>query len=113
MPRLALGFIGAEAAMPYARAILTELRAQYPGITVDMRELNLSEQFRALTSGEVDAAFLRPPLPPGIQSLHLATESRVACLPANDPLATEPALTLAQLADHLVVDVPPELPRAW
>ncbi len=110
---LTLGSTGAEAAMPYTLAILTELRKRHPWISVEMRGLDFAEQIDALTCGEVDMAFLRPPIPRGIKSLHLATEPRVACLPADDPLAAHQQITLAQLADHLVVDVPPRAPREW
>lgn len=110
---LTVGSIGAEAAMPYTRAILTELRNRHPSITIEMRSLNFAEQIDVLTSGEVDVAFLRPPVPSGLKTLHLATEPRVVCLSADDPLAGHPHLTLAQLAHHTVVDVPPGAPRIW
>ena len=110
---LTIGAIGGEAAMPYMVAILAELAARHPAVTVEMRAVDLVGQFDAFTRGEIDAAFLRPPLPPGLQGLHLATEPRVACLPADDPLVEQAPLTLAQLADHVMVDVPAELPRVW
>jgi DNA-binding transcriptional LysR family regulator len=110
---LVLGSIGGEAAMPYTHAILTELRGRHPHVTYEMRSLNFVTQIEALTSGEIDAAFLRPPLPPGIQSLELATEPRLACLAADDPLVRRAPLTLAQLAGHVMVDMPAEVPRRW
>ncbi len=110
---LVIGFIGGEAAMPYTHAILTELRSAHRHLTVEMRTLGLTEQIGALTRGEVDAAFLRPPVPPGIRTLRLAVEPRVACLPADDPLVARQPLLLSQLADHAMVDVPPEIPREW
>ncbi|MFK4246130.1 LysR family transcriptional regulator [Micromonospora chokoriensis] len=109
---LRIGAIGGEAAMPYTVAILSELSAQHPWVTVEMRAVDLGNQVDCLVRGDIDAAFLRPPLPPILRSLHLATEPRVACLPANDPLVRQAPLTLAQLADHLVVDVPPQA-RTW
>lgn len=110
---LVIGAVGAEAAMPYTHAMLAELRARHPQVTVEMRSLNLVDQFGALTRGEVDVALLRPPVPDGIQTLLLATEPRVACLPADDPLAARDAITLAELAGRTVVDVPPEVSRLW
>ncbi|MEU8260220.1 LysR family transcriptional regulator [Micromonospora sp. NPDC048999] len=111
---LKIGAIGGEAFMPYATAILAELSTRHPGITVEICSVNFVEQVFALPRGEVDAAFLRPPLPPGLRSLHLATEPRVACLPADDPLVGQAPLTLAQLSDRVVVDVPiPELREWW
>ncbi|MEV4624888.1 LysR family transcriptional regulator [Micromonospora sp. NPDC049523] len=110
---LRIGAIGGEASMPYTIAILTELSARHPAVTVELQAVDFVEQVDALAQGEIDAAFLRPPLPPGFRSLHLATEPRVACLPADDPLVERAPLTLADLADHLVVDVPPQAPRTW
>ncbi|SCL33002.1 LysR family transcriptional regulator [Micromonospora aurantiaca (nom. illeg.)] len=111
---LRIGAIGGEAFMPYVTAILTELSARHPGITVEIRSVNFVDQVYVLPRGEVDAAFLRPPLPPGLRSLQLPTEPRVACLPADDPLVAQVPLTLAQLSDRVVVDVPiPELRQWW
>ncbi|WP_394378673.1 LysR family transcriptional regulator [Saccharopolyspora spinosa] len=110
---LVVGQCGADAALPYARTTLAGLRRRHPGISVEVRSLNFAGQISALNRGEVDVAFVRPPVPPGIQTLDLATEPRVACLPADDPLATEKQLTLAQLADRAVADAPPEVSRNW
>ncbi|GGY80216.1 transcriptional regulator [Streptomyces olivaceoviridis] len=110
---LCVGSLGAEAAMPHARAVLAHLRDHHPHLQVEVRNLNFVEQFEALANGEVDAAFLRGPLPPGLQSVRLASEPRVVCLPADDPLAGETTLTLAQLADRTVVDMPRDVPRLW
>ncbi|MFK3978983.1 LysR family transcriptional regulator [Micromonospora sp. NPDC050397] len=109
---LRIGAIGGEAAMPYTVAILAELAAQESGVTVEIRAVGFADQVEALTRGELDDAFLRPPLPPVLRSIHLATEPSVACLPVDDPLVRQAPLTLAQLRDHLVVDVPPQA-RAW
>ncbi|MFF9780489.1 LysR family transcriptional regulator [Streptomyces sp. NPDC013978] len=111
--RLLIGSLGAEAAMPHAHAVLTHLRERHPDLEIEVRNLTFVDMFGALLAGEVDAAFLRGPLPGGIQSLRLATEPRVVCLPADDPLAGRETVTLADLADRAVVAMPPEVPRAW
>ncbi|MFJ3550670.1 hypothetical protein [Streptomyces sp. NPDC090114] len=48
-----------------------------------------------------------------IELHHLATEPRVACLPASHNLATLPRLTLAQLAGTPVADMPEKVPQLW
>ncbi|MFF2102730.1 LysR family transcriptional regulator [Streptomyces sp. NPDC058202] len=111
--RLRIGSLGAEAAMPHARTVLDRLRNRHPHLEVEVLNLNFVEQFDALADGTVDAAFLRAPLPASFQSIELATEPRVICLPADDPLAHESELTLAQIADRAVVNMPPEVPRQW
>lgn len=110
---LRIGSLGAEAAMPYAQAALAHLRGHHPDLEIEVRNLTFVDMFSTLLSGEVDAAFLRGPLPGGIQSLHLASETRVVCLSDDDPLADRDTLTLGDLADRRVVDMPPEVPRSW
>lgn len=111
--RLRIGSLGAEAGMPYAQAVLARLRGAHPDLETEVRSLTFTDMFATLLAGEVDAAFLRGPLPDGMQSLRLATEPRVVCLSADDPLAGRDTLTLAQLADRAVVDMPPQVPRQW
>lgn len=111
--RLRVGSLGAEAAMPHAGAVLARLRDHHPHLEVEVRNLGFIQQFDSLTDGEVDAAFLRGPLPSGFQSCRLATEPRVVCLAADDPLAGAGTLTLAQLGDRVLVDMPRGVPRAW
>lgn len=111
--RLRFGGIGGEVATDYAQALLTALARAHPRLTVELRTLGFGEQFEALLRDDVDVAFLRAPVPPGIQTLPLSREPRVVCLPADDPLAARGTVTLADLAHHTVVDVPPPAPRAW
>jgi DNA-binding transcriptional LysR family regulator len=110
---LVIGTIGAEAAMPYTKAILAAVHREHPDLVIRMRNLNFVDHIRALVTGEVDVVFLRPPVPEGIQTLHLFTEARIVCVAADDALATRGRVSLADLAGHRVVDVPPEAPRAW
>jgi len=110
---LVLGAIGGEAAMPYTHAILARMRTARPHVTFEMRSLGFTEQADALISGQVDAAFLRPPLPPGLRTLQLTTDRRVVCVSADDPLAGQAPVSLAQLADHVRLDVPPGAPGVW
>jgi DNA-binding transcriptional LysR family regulator len=111
---LIVGAVDTEAAMPHTAAILRRVQTGDPPIRVSVRSLNFVDQIRALTSGKVDVAFLRPPLPPGIESLQLASEPRVVCLAANDPLARAGRpVPLARLGRHVFLDVPAGVPREW
>ncbi|MCX4571247.1 LysR family transcriptional regulator [Streptomyces viridodiastaticus] len=111
--QLVVGTVGAEAAMPYTRAVLSLLHERHPRVQTDVRSLHFADHFDALFRHDIDVAFLRPPVPDGIEVQQLATEARLACLPASDPLADRPPITLAQLADRPVIDVPPQVPRVW
>ncbi|WP_101255742.1 LysR family transcriptional regulator [Streptomyces barkulensis] len=110
---LRVGGIGGEATTNYAQAVLAGLAQEHPRLAVELRALGFGEQFQALLGGDVDIAFLREPVPAGIQVLPLSRERRVVCLPADDPLAAHTAVSLADLARHTVVDVPSWASRAW
>ncbi|MGW3557256.1 LysR family transcriptional regulator [Streptomyces sp. NPDC000963] len=111
--RLVVGSVGAEAAMPHTRAVLRALTDRHPRMVLQVVSLNIADHLTALVRQEVDVMFLRPPVPAGVEVCHLATEPRLACLSADDPLAALPAVTLAQLADRPVVAVPEKVPRVW
>lgn len=91
-----VGTVGAEAAMPYTHAVLEHLRTLHPALTVEIRTLGFAEHLVRLLSGDIDVAFLRPPVPAGVELLELATEPRIACLPADDPLALRRELSLTR-----------------
>lgn len=111
--RLVVGFAAWEGAMPHTHLVLDALHERHPGIDVELRALTFADQFDAPAGREVDAAFLRLPLPKGLQRLPLAVEPRLACLPATDPLATAGPITLERLRDRPVIDMPARTPRAW
>lgn len=112
--RLVVGTVGAEAAMPHTHAVLRALQEEgHPLLTVHMVTLDAYRFAVALRNKEVDVVFGRPPVPEGVEQQHLATEPRVACLPADDPLARSADTALAQFAGHPVVDWPAQVPHAW
>jgi DNA-binding transcriptional LysR family regulator len=102
---LVIGAIGAEAATAYTHPILRELHTRHPQIKVEVRSCDFLGQATGLLRGEIDAAFLRLPVPAGVQTRWRATEPRVAALCSDDPLAGRHRL---ELAGYAVVDVPPE-----
>ncbi|MFI9772886.1 LysR family transcriptional regulator [Streptomyces sp. NPDC052415] len=111
--RLIVGTMGAEASMAHTRAVLGLLQERHPGTTVQLVNLGFGDHMAALAQQEADVVFLRPPVTDDIETHHLATEPRVACLCADHPLAKLPQLTLAQLSGIPVVDMPAQVPRLW
>ncbi|MFM9595117.1 LysR family transcriptional regulator [Streptomyces scabiei] len=111
--RLVVGTMGAEASMAHTRAVLALLQERHPGTSVQLVNLGFGDHMAALAQQEADVVFLRPPVTDDIELHHLATEPRVACLSTGHPLAVLPRLTLAQLADVPVVDMPEQVPRLW
>ncbi|MFJ2260018.1 LysR family transcriptional regulator [Streptomyces sp. NPDC087844] len=111
--RLVVGSIGAEASMPHVRETLGELRLRHPHLTVEIRNLHFADQAEDLRNGVVDVAFLRLPVPAGIEVLRLATEPRVAVLPSWHELASQPHVSLSDLAGYPVLHLPDGAPRLW
>nr|WP_308013392.1 LysR family transcriptional regulator [Streptomyces sp. REN17] len=111
--RIVVGTVGAEAAMPRTRAVLQILQDRQPQTEIQVVTLNFLDHMNALFRREVDIAFLRPPVPDGMELHRLASEPRVACLPASDPLAALPRIALAQVSGYPVVDMPAQVPRVW
>lgn len=114
--RVVIGCIASEAHQPYAGAIVRLMAVSHPDSRVEFRNLDFAAQFNAVSDGHVDAALLRPPIPAGLEELVLATEPRVACLAADDPLVRGGGVSVCrvtELNDRTFADVPSEVDRDW
>ncbi|MBW1597719.1 LysR family transcriptional regulator [Streptomyces sp. JJ38] len=68
---------------------------------VPLELLRIDEHTAGLAQGRVDAALLRGTvLPPGFRTEPLLREERVVVMPADNPLASQPRVTLVDLAPH-------------
>jgi DNA-binding transcriptional LysR family regulator len=97
--RLSLAFLGSVANYmlpPVVRAV----GSAYPDVSLSTAVLNIADLVAGLRSGEVDAAFCRPPKVPDLSTLTVASEPVCAVLPAGHPLATRASLTLSELRDE-------------
>ncbi|MCK7627550.1 LysR family transcriptional regulator [Streptomyces sp. RS10V-4] len=81
--------------------LLRRWRETHPETPLEL--LRIDDRTAGLARGDVDAALLRGEVrAPGLVTERLTTEPRVAGLPADDPLADRPALTLSDLADRTI-----------
>ncbi|MFE5549597.1 LysR family transcriptional regulator [Streptomyces sp. NPDC056534] len=79
--------------------ILAGLAAGAPLLQVRLRSLPVAERLAAVRSGELEAALVRAVRSaPGLTLLPLWRDPLHVAVPANHPLAAEPALRLIQLA---------------
>ena len=95
--RLSVGFVGSSM---YGRVpeILRRFRATHPDVHLSLRELNTAAQIEALTHGEIDVGFLRPPVSAeGIEIDALLEEPVVVVMPEDHHLVGMPSLTLMHL----------------
>ncbi|MEU9114474.1 LysR family transcriptional regulator [Streptomyces sp. NPDC048483] len=88
-----------SAAGTYTPALLRRWHEEHPDTPLEL--LRIDDRTAGLARGDVDAALLRGEVrTPGLLTEQLATEPRVAGLPADDPLAQHPTLSLTDLAER-------------
>ncbi|MFD4977297.1 LysR family transcriptional regulator [Streptomyces sp. NPDC058424] len=99
--RLTVGFV-ANAAAELTPAILEEFGRRHPHVDVQMRQFAFPDPLAGLGDGDVDVAFVRPPLrsDPAIKSAPLLDEERVLILSERHPLAQYPAVTVEMVLDE-------------
>ncbi|MEU5915754.1 LysR substrate-binding domain-containing protein [Streptomyces sp. NPDC047141] len=87
---------------PYTTPLLRRWQRAHPETPLEL--LRVDDRTAGLARGEVDAALLRGTVDaPGLVTEELATEHRVAALPADHPLADRAWLALGELAAETVV----------
>jgi DNA-binding transcriptional LysR family regulator len=111
--RVVIGSLEATTSIPPIPEIFDELQAAHPGLAIQVVHMGFADWAEALLAGDVDVAFVFPPVPPRVQTHRLVTMPRVVCLQDRDPLAGRGPLTLQELADRPVVGWSPKIPKAW
>lgn len=86
-------------------AALDLFRAEHPEVVLEMWETRFEDPTSGLRDGQVDLAFVRPPIDAGGLVLReLFSEPIVLCVSSKHPLADAAAVTVAQaVAEPLVV----------
>ncbi|GAA3748035.1 LysR family transcriptional regulator [Streptomyces tremellae] len=102
--RLDIGFV-ANAAAELTPAVVEEFSRRHPHVDVRMRQYAFADPLAGLASGDVDAAFVRPPLRPDahVDCLPLLHEERVLILSERHPLAQRPAVSVEMVLDEAFV----------
>jgi DNA-binding transcriptional LysR family regulator len=96
---LRVGFVG-SALLSIVPDAVQRFRRTRPGVEVELRERSTVEALRALATGVVDLALVRPPIEPD-ESLHtelVIRERTIAAIPAGHELARMRRIPLARLA---------------
>lgn len=105
--RLRVGFVG-SATYELLPRVAAAFRAECPDVALELHgEMFTPGQVRALLAGELDVAFLRPPVDePDLTVRVLRREPLVALLPAGHRLAGLAEVPLSELADEPFVTYP-------
>jgi DNA-binding transcriptional LysR family regulator len=84
--------------------LVREFRREYPGVEIIMLELSTEAQVSALNQGEIDLAFLHPPIDErGLQLHSILEESFVAVLPQQHPLLQYEKIPLEAFASEPLI----------
>lgn len=88
--------------------VIARLKAQYPELTVSVRELDSAEAIPALHAGDIDLAFARleGDLGPAIESLPLKQDRLEVAIPSEHPMAGSPRIRLGALSNENFVMFP-------
>jgi DNA-binding transcriptional LysR family regulator len=103
-----LGFDCATCFQPLVSGIISAYRERYPSVLVSPEQSNTARLVAALQSGEIDVAFVRPPLNDGegLEVEPLVEESMVIVLPDSHPRAGDRSMALAALAEETLILFP-------
>ncbi|MFJ4539100.1 LysR family transcriptional regulator [Streptomyces tibetensis] len=97
------------------RPLVDAFRARNPGGDIRFGEINGSDPFTALRTGEHDVHVVWLPVaePDLTVGPTVLTGARVLAVAADHPLAARGSASLEDLADNRVVDLGPDAPEYW
>jgi DNA-binding transcriptional LysR family regulator len=88
-------------------AVIRAFERSTPDARLELREYDFTNPAAGLDCGEVDIAFVRPPLDlEGLEYLELLEEPRVACVPTGHRLAKRRQVRVRDLLDEPIVAAP-------
>jgi DNA-binding transcriptional LysR family regulator len=91
---LKLGYTAA-AAYGYLPELIAACRARLPEVDFSLKEMVSEDQLEALTSGQIDAGLLRPPIGrPELATRRVLAEPLLAAIPRKHPLASAATLSI-------------------
>ncbi|MEH6474675.1 MAG: LysR family transcriptional regulator [Sneathiella sp.] len=108
--RLKIGFVG-SAIFEILPLTIRNFRTAYPDVELVLDEISTVNQIVALKEGKIDAGLLRPPVPAeGLFDIEkIRTETLIAVIPENHPLAGRSSIDLSDLADDGFVIFSPDI----
>lgn len=101
--RIALGFT-AVSGYSFLPQIVARARASLPHFELELFEMVTNDQLEALMTGQIDIAFVRPPVEQAtFESKPILTESLLVALPPGDPRSERASLTPADFDGHPLI----------
>jgi DNA-binding transcriptional LysR family regulator len=114
---LRVGFVGAATGQ-FVLEVAEALRADHPGLDVQLRENQFGEGLGPLRGGELDMVLATMPIegtrqPDLTGGATLFEEQRLLAVSARHPFARRPSVSFADLARAKVLRTPPAVPDYW
>ena len=104
--KLRLGFVS-SAAISVLPPVVRELRSQWPGIDLELREETTDAQIERITAGVLDAGIAREVRAvPGLRSTLLQNERLVVAVATDHPLAVRTSVGLTELKGERFIAFP-------
>jgi DNA-binding transcriptional LysR family regulator len=89
--------------------IIRPFAAKYPSVNIEIRELIVTDQLKALRSHTIDVGVVRLERPDAdLRTLDLLEEDFLCALNVNDPLAKKRAVELRDLKDAALITLDPD-----
>jgi DNA-binding transcriptional LysR family regulator len=106
--RIHLGFAGATYFQPLVPTVIRAYREHYPRVVLSPEQSNTPQLVAGLRSGEIDIAFVRPPISDaeGLAIEPLVEEPMLIVLPASHPQAGNCSMPLEALARESLILFP-------
>ena len=105
--------IGFTSSAPFISAVsetLSSFRRHFPDVHIQTREINTREQIAPLNEGSLDLGLMRnTQLPDSLAWEGILREPLMAMIPHDHPLASRPAVSLAELANEPFVFFDPQV----
>ncbi|HTH60305.1 MAG TPA: LysR family transcriptional regulator [Paraburkholderia sp.] len=103
--RIEVGYVASAVYAGVLQTAVGGFRDTHPGVDVSIREVVMDAVAAMLGDGQLDAAYVRPPmlLASGIQAATVHRDRFVLALPAASPLAASTSVRPAQLRDQCFV----------
>jgi DNA-binding transcriptional LysR family regulator len=109
---LAVGYV-IGAGLELMPRVIRAFERSTPDVRLELREYDFTYPAAGLDVGEVDVAFVRPPLDlPGLEYLELLEEPRVACIPTGHRLARRKQVRVRELLAEPIVAAP-SVDKVW
>lgn len=93
-------------------AIVREFERRRPGARLSLTEFDFNDPTAGLRDHKVDCGIIRPPIElDGIETVELAREKCVVCLPSGHRLAERDEVAIADILDEPIIAAP--VPGVW